>query len=281
MKLEDILPDLEKEIGMIAGTSEWCPGVFHVNVDRGEWFYKEYYVVLDDAPLAAKLQNYGKKMNGFRLCDGDENASGWRIVQYEAGRYWGSVKGKLPPEPMFRDLGLHAMEVHPEYFGAFPAPYETPDGYTLRCRTLSNGIYWLETSTCRELLAVCFPIWQAELSPAAVTLGTVTERDKAVGVTEAMNYLFFTPDAGSVAIYELMERRQEWDGTVIHRPALMNALWEYAPEYALRLSGGKTGLRDGIGRFPDGARPDCRPQSDGKRLVGMFPGVGTDYILLK
>ena len=48
-----------------------------------------------------------------------------------------------------------------------------------------------------------------------------------------MSYLFFAKEFSCVPVYELMETRKEWDGTVIHRPALMNALWEYAPKYSI------------------------------------------------
>ncbi len=111
----------------------------------------------------------------------------------------------------------------PEYFGTFPVPYHTPDGYILRYQTLANGIYWLETSTYKELLAVCFPVWSAELSPASAALGMVTKQDAVIDIKEAMGCVFFTEESSCVPIYELMMTRQEWDGTIIHRfTALFN-----------------------------------------------------------
>ena len=131
--------------------------------------------------MAEKVQAYGKKMDGLRLFAYPDNSSGWRIVEYEVSKYDLTVKGIPVPEYMFRDMSLHAMELHPEYFGTFPVPFHTPCGYTLRYRTLDNGIYWPETSEGTEWLAVCFPIWNAELSTAAIMCGEVLECDKAAG----------------------------------------------------------------------------------------------------
>ena len=158
---------------------------------------------------------------------------------------------------------------------AFPVPFHTPCGYTLRHRTLDNGIYWLETSECRELLAVCFPIWNAELSAAAAMCGKILEWDRAAGVETATPYRFFPQNISCVPLYELMETRGKWDGTVINRPALMNAIWENAPVYAMSLNG----------QTPPGRSPklsgEILPRSDGKRVIAMFPQEGTDFLLLQ
>lgn len=278
MELEDYLSDLEEEIGPIESASEWNPGVYHIEVDRGGVFMKEYFAVLDDAPMTAKVKNYGKKMDGLRLFALDDNTSGWRIVQYEISKYRAMHKGSPIPEEKFQDIGLHAMEFHPEYFGMFPVPYHTPFGCTLRHRPLANGIYWLETSKCNELLTVCFPIWYAELSPASIALSEVLTWDIIVELENSMSYLFFTKESSCVPIYELMETRPEWDGTVIHRPALMNALWKYAPEYVIHLNGGKVQRQnDELARVLE----EGLPQPDGKHMIGMFPDVGTDFLRLE
>lgn len=282
MNLDGYLPALEEEIGPAANIEEWCPGVFFIEVDQGSVFMKEYFVVLDEAPMAAKVRNYGKKMDGLRLFAQDDDSSGWRIVQYEISKYSFTVKGKHLPEELFQDMSLHAMELHPEYFGTFPVPYHTPCGCTLRHQTLDNGVYWLETSQCKELLAVCFPIWNAELSPASASLAKLLTWDAAVGVEKAMGYIFFTRESSCVPIYELMMTRQKWSGTVIDVPALMNALWRYAPKYAVHLNGGKTQvLDDELTRLLGKAGEEAIPQPDGKHMIGMFPDAGTDFLLLE
>ncbi len=57
-------------------------------------------------------------------------------------------------------------------------PIYTPNGFTVRYQTLENGIYWIETDECKEILAVCYPIWYAELPGTAQKLGKITEYDK-------------------------------------------------------------------------------------------------------
>ena len=42
-------------------------------------------------------------------------------------------------------------------------PLHTPRGNTVRHKRLLNGVYWIETDQCRELLAVCYPIGQGDL----------------------------------------------------------------------------------------------------------------------
>lgn len=237
MDLENYLPVLEEETGEILKASEFSPGVYCIDALREGDFLREYFVVLDGAPMAKKVQSYGKKMDGFRLFANEDDSSGWRIVQYEISKYNIAVKGKPVPEHMFRDMSLHAMELHPEYFGAFPIPFHTPHGYTLRHRTLANGIYWLETSEGKELLAVCFPIWNAELSVAATLLCEILEQDRRTGAEASTCYIFFSKEASCIPIYELMETRSEWDGTIISHPALMNAIWAFMPTYAMHLNG--------------------------------------------
>lgn len=279
MEIDKYLPALEEEVGDIESIKEYNPGVYHIDAVREEQFLREYFAVLNTAPMAEKVRPYGKELDGLRLYDLEDISSGWRIVQYEICKYNITVKGKPVPEDLFRDIGLHAMEVHPEYFGAFPVPFHTPHGFTLRCRTLANGIYWLETSEYEELLAVCFPIWNAELSAAAELCGEITEYDKASPIKRPTPYRFFPKRFSCVPIYELMETRGEWDGTVISRPALMNAIWENMLEYAMRLNGQST-PKTKIAFWEDMGL-EMMPRTDGRHLIGMFPDAGTDFLLLK
>lgn len=171
------------------------------------------------------------------------------------------------PEEVFHDRAVHAMDAYAEYFGDFPVPYHTPEGYTLRHRMLGNGIYWLETSRGKELLALCFPIWNAELSDAAIALAKMTDQDRRAGASKSLCYAFFSKEDSCVPIYELATERPIWEGGYINVPALMNALWEYAPEYAMHRNGGRPTM--------------AAPQPDGKHIIGMFPDAGTDFLLLE
>jgi len=277
---DDCLFDLEEEIGTITSAAELCPDVFRVTANPGGYFSKEYLVVLDGAPISPRVRNYGKKINGLHLYAMDDDSSGWRVVQYEVSKYCISVRGEHLPEWMFRDLSLHAMELHPEYFGAFPVPFHTPHGYTLRHRTLANGIYWLETSMCKELLAVCHPIWNAELSSAARMLCETPVRLISSIQENATDYIFFTKEVSCIPIYELMAVRKEWDGTLIRSPALMNAIWDCLPEYALYMNGETDSVfkEEVLALMPEpGVKPLPDPSRD--RMICMFPDEGTEFLM--
>ena len=70
--------------------------------------------------------------------------------------------------------------------------------------------------------------------------------------------------------------------TVIHRPALMNALWEYAPKYTRGLNGGEGHALDARTRqILEAADLEILPQPAASELIGMFPDVGTDFLLLE
>ena len=282
MPLEEYRSALEEEIGEIISIDEPGPGVYYVESYRNGLIGLAYYVIPDAAPIARTVQNYGKKMDGLRLYAVENDTSGWQIVQYELNRYNITSHKSLMSESEFRDASLHAMEAHPEYFGMFPVPFHTPCGYTLRHWTLANGIYWLETSTCEELLAVCCPVWEAELSPAALAACKMTKQDIEKGMEESTCYIFFTKEASCVPLYELMETRKEWDGTVIDRPALMNAVWKFMPEYAMQLNGQENArLKGDVDEFwqRTGIKPFPEPHRD--RIVYMYPETGTDFLLLR
>lgn len=282
MELEDFLFDLEEELGEIISLEERSPGVYHIGADQGELFLQEYFAVLDTAPVAAKVRNYGKKMDGLRLFAQADDSSGWRIVQYEVSKYNIAVQRKPVPEAAFRDASLHAVELHPEYFGMFPVPFHTPQGCTLYHRTLANGIYWLETSMCKELLAVCHPIWNAELSFAARMLCEEPVKLIAALQENAADYMFFSKEASSIPIFELMKLRGEWEGTVIDCHALMNAIWECLPQYALHVNGERNPeFESAIAALMPEIGPNALPEPHGDRMVYMYPEAGTEFLLLK
>lgn len=83
--------------------------------------------------------------------------NGHRIVRYELYKYRLQHGLPLPEQSALRDTAVYGMELHPEYFGPYPVPLHTPRGNTVRHKRLLNGVYWIETDQCRELLAVCYP----------------------------------------------------------------------------------------------------------------------------
>ena len=72
---DDLWFDLEEEIGTIISAEELCPGVLRVYSVPGEYFMQEYLIVLDAAPVADKVQAYGKKIDGLRLYAVEDDSS--------------------------------------------------------------------------------------------------------------------------------------------------------------------------------------------------------------
>lgn len=96
---------------------------------------------------------------------------------------------------------------------------ECPGAYYLAILLESGGA---------EVLAVCFPIWDGELSEGLAAVGQKQEMEGDMG------YLYFLKDAACVAVWELLCTRRELVTTgLICKPELMNAIWTYQPGYAL------------------------------------------------
>ena len=161
--MEDYFDALEAELGPIIMTEQLCPGVCYLTVKyENEGLIREYYAVTDTPVISQAAKAYGHRTAGLWLFPMEADTGGWRVVRYEINKYL--QKNGLPLEQPLLDLALFAAEFTPEYFGAYPVPYHTPNGRTTRHWVLANGIYWVETDQCEEILTACYPIWSAELS---------------------------------------------------------------------------------------------------------------------
>lgn len=173
-------------------------------------------------------------------------------------------------EQAFHRTALFAAGYHPEYFGEYPVPIRTPRGCTLRHRKLENGVYWLETSQCEELLAVCYPIWNTEFTSIARVIGEPTEYDSIQGYDKTMGYLYFTRRSCCAAFYELMQTRPAWEGTVIGKAAVMNAIWRYLPKYAAMAPGlNENSWKNYLSKI----------ETERERVIRMSPEAGDDFLL--
>ena len=281
-EIRDLLSNLEEDLGEICLVNEKVSGIYYLTARQdGEPFAGEYYAVTDTPIISRQVRAYGRRISDLWLFSMQDDASGWRIIDYELGKY--RVKNHLPQEQTLHDIALDAAEYHPEYFGAYPIPLHTPRGYTTRHWTLANGIYWLETDQCEEVLAVCYPLWTAELSTLAERVGEMTEYDKAQGIHQNLGCIFFPAQFSCIPIYELMQTRMEaWSGTVIDKPALMNAIWRDAPEYAIMMNRQEqTGMNDLptmlLGDFGIEAGPQILPD----RMIAISADAGVDYLLFR
>ena len=131
-------------------------------------------------------------------------------------------------------------------------------------------------------LSVCYTIWDAELSFAAKMLCETPVNLIASLESNATDYIFFSKEASCIPIYELMETRRKWDGTVIYRPALMNAIWECLPQYALHAIGKKDPkFEAAIASLMPSSNMKALPTPDREHMVYMYPEAGTDFLLLR
>ena len=168
----------------------------------------------------------------------------------------------------------------PEYFGAYPVPYHTPNGRTTRHWVLANGIYWVETDQCEEILTACYPIWSAELSGWVERMGRHLPVDEAGGVHQSRGYIFFPAQLSSIPLYELMQTRPEWEGSVIDKPALMNAIWAELPEYAVLMNRQEQMRRDELAALL-WSDAEWGSQASPGRMICISPDAGKDYCLFK
>ena len=213
----------------------------------------------------------------FRL---NEEGGGGKVVEYEILKYKASHGIPLPEGEALHEFAIYAAELYPEYFGMLPVPALTPWGYTTRHRILENGIYWIETDLCEEVLAVCHPVWEIELSGGVLSHARQTDYDAERGMDETLGYQFFTKRESCVVIFELLPCRPEWlTSGRVDLPALMNAILEYWPEYALSHNlYEQTGLNDGAGLLLRALGIEAELDGSAERMVALTPGAGTDFL---
>ena len=182
---DDLPFDLTAELGEVVAVELKSPGVYYIATQKegDSPDYPEVYVVTADAPaISEKARTYGQEFPGhpdLRVYDILQPKSGRYIIDFEMRRY--QIKCHLPEiedEDSLYTAALYGAEEHPDYFGAFPVPSLTPRGFTVRHKTILNGVYWLETDRCEEMLAVCYPIWKSDISIPEQNQGEQLEYDR-------------------------------------------------------------------------------------------------------
>ena len=273
--MDFILRQLEAELGEIVESEIICPGVCYISAGG-----TEYYAVMENAQaISQSAWLYGQQaLPELRLYPMDKPQSGWMVVRYEICKYLSKNGLPLPDGDTLHSAAVFGMECNPEYFGTFPVPALTPQGCTLRYRRMGNGIYWIETEQCTEVLAVCFPVWDGELSEAAQKIAMQLDCDKQHGIENTLGYLFFSEDMSCIPIFELLKIHREWEASgLIDKAALMNAIWENAPAYALAYNGmEQAGMNDVVsavmGEF--GIETERRTE----HMLQITPTAGTAFL---
>ena len=232
----DLPFNLMAELGSVQHAEIISPGVYFLIVEKDSE-RAEVYVVTEDAPaISEEARNYGQDISdcpGLRVYPLHEKGSGKHIIDFEVCRY--QVKCHLPVEGSTDSLlsrALYGMEEYPDYFGTFPVPFHTPRGSTVRHKALSNGVYWLETDRCEEMLSVCYPIWQSDLTIPEQRYGEQLEYDQIRQIDSTLGNLFFSKDNSYIPLFELSLANPEIrTNGVINMAALFNAICASYPEY--------------------------------------------------
>lgn len=280
----ELLSLLRYELGEVTGWEELCPGVYSLTVQPNPDSVSpcsECYLVLPDAPISQEARALGKPLDdssGLLYPIDPPREGAWTAVMYEL-RKNGITHGVSEDSGWtLSDASSLGMELCPAYFGTYPVPPCTPWGWTLRWRALENGVYWLETSQCKHVLAVCYSIWTGELSDGVQKAGT--RQPLVAGAEEDLGYLFFDDRTSCVAIFELLEVRGRWlEAGLIRKPELMNAIWEYQPIYAASYNAQEqAGIHDALGILLQMVGADSKPQGSVENMICVTPGKGADFI---
>lgn len=162
-------PDLECYVGKILDKEFLAEGIYRILAKREEDLIgTEYFLVCEDAPgISSTAKQYGEHFQDVYLYRTADFYSGYKIVEYEM--YQNMVRHKIPlPQGVsLHEMAHFATECHPEYFGRYPVPVETPNGLTTRHVDFENGICWVETDTGVDFLPICYAIWDGLLSDYA------------------------------------------------------------------------------------------------------------------
>ncbi|MBP5719079.1 MAG: hypothetical protein J6X53_08925 [Abditibacteriota bacterium] len=286
LEYDEIPFDVEDDLGELSSFRQAAPGVFYVTGEQGERLVAgELFLVEKDTPcLSDSAKAYGKPLPHhpdllyYRM---DEDRSGWRIVEYEVIRYKALRHLPLREDEEPHTAAVFSAEYHPEYFGSYPAPLVTPKGLLARYHEMMPGVFAIETATFEKVIALCYPVWSTELSEYAQRLGEQTGYDINHGIDQTLGYLFFSEAAGCVALYELGSAHREIrDSALIDRFALMNAVWERFPDYAVHQNKREVhGKNDGLGRlFRWMGATEAELSISGRDLLVISPDTGTEYL---
>lgn len=160
---EEVLSVLREACYEVRELTTLCPSLYYLAAKPPDSFLGiEYYVAIRDTPiLSTEAKAYGKPLPGspeLLLFPLDQPDSGQAIVRYELFWYYAQNSLPLPDGYSLRSAAFLGMEYHPEYFGTYPVPSLTPFGSTVRHKSLSNGICWLETDRALQALSVVYPL---------------------------------------------------------------------------------------------------------------------------
>ena len=265
-----------------------APGVYSIiaRMHPDRLLTDEFYVVDRSSTIISDAaKKYGGAMSEipqFLLFPYDKKDGGFPIIVYELARYRVTNGEKLERMGNLHNMAFYGMEQYPHYFGYYPAPTMTPKGYMTRYQTIDNGIFLLETDQGNRLMAVCYPIWESDLSDALTEAGLQTDYDIAHSISETLGYLFFEEPYFCLVIFELVYLREEWvKSGMVDLAALMNAIWRDQPGYAAAHNlSEQSGLHDALGVLLNILGTEVELSSSTDRMIAITPNAGCDYLHL-
>lgn len=285
LTLQEIITVIEEVYGEVVMSEEQCPSVYYLACRRNEYERPSELVVVErDCPhISAVAKAYGKPLDGhddLLVYDYTANRGGSEVVIYEAYRYLKLHGLPIPDRSTMLSSAAYFADDYPEYFGAIPAPVITPVGYMTRYVTLSDGIFVLETDTGARLIALVGIIWSVELQYTTIQLGMKVENPAGVEVPVEVQYLFFTEKDGCLALFELLQAHYELLASPrLDKLALMNAIWQYHPGYALSHNlREQRGVNDLLSLLLNDVGVGCELSGSAENMVVISPEVGTEYV---
>ena len=281
--------EIEDELGEVAMTEQQCPGVYYAACRWDEQEQpREYYIVdRDTTSISHEIKKRGTPMEKhpeYLIYPIDRGDTVYLIVKFEAQRY--RQKHGLPPleADNLHTTAVYGMEIHPEYYGEYPAPLVTPRGYTIRYKTIAAGIFLIETDRCETVLALGYPVWCETLSDYVQGIAEIMEADRQNGIDNTLGYLFFQEQTACIALFELMQggNSRIADSPYVDVPSMMNAIAFRFPEYTMTHNLREMcGLNDTTGHLLKALGcEDVSPTGSEKNLIriSMEDGVETEYL---
>lgn len=280
---ENLPLDLD-ELGMVTEAEFILPGVYEAILENRETgISEEAFLVFRNAPdISSMAKEYGQAVPDHPqlLAYHEDRIGNTRyIIFYEIYRYKIAHRLPLPEADAIRSIAAIGAETYPEYFGCYPIPFLTPWGCTTRNKIIANGLYWLETEQAQRGLAVAYPKFD-DLSDGTRGLADPFDDGSARTNGGVPGYLFFRETNSSVPLFELISALpKEQMCCTINWAALMNAVYQFFPEYAAQHNLAElAGRNDGIGQFFRSLGINVDLKSDPGRLIAMSAQAGTTFI---
>lgn len=221
----------EEKFGAVSGAELVCPGVYLLATTRGGC----YAALKEDSVLSTEALVHGVEDGGVVFFAVGDKAGAFGVVQYEVKRYSVSRGRPLPDGYSLHELARFGAEDTPEYFGGLIPPSITPRGYMTRYLKLIEGVFFVETDQCEQMLVIANPIWSADLTSTVQMMGEMTDYDRKNGIDKTLGSLFFSKRLCAVPLYELLKlgSHQGLRSFITSGPALLAAIWRYCPGYAI------------------------------------------------